>query len=373
MPDILNVAAAVSPTTPVAAAGNAHRGPESQSGRDFASVLEAAPGNPEGTGEAVGPPADSGNAALPVTVPVADPGNALPPWLPILPPGLAVASQAEGSSVTADLPQAAGAAPGEVLAQAASAIAQQIQKKAAPTTAAPTVSVQAEIDAEASAPEPGSALRLLLPRAAEPAEAAGGDPFPATEAHRTMNLASIAETRADAANSAPVRADAASAVNPGAAPRAESTGSAPAPAAVTVNLPVNHPKWSDAVASRVLWQVSEGVQHAHMHLNPPELGPVEVRVTVSDNQVNTQFLTHHGAARQALEDAMPRLRDMLAQSGLNLMDANVFQHAPGGDQNPEAAAFYDPASGRFGTEDVDLPVHDLLPRRLHTGLIDAYA
>jgi len=153
--------------------------------------------------------------------------------------------------------------------------------------------------------------------------------------------------------------------------RVDAAAPAPAPG-ISIHLPVQHPNWSDAMAARVAWQVNEGIQQAHVRLNPPELGPVEVRVTVTDNQVNTQFVTHHGAVRQAVEDAMPRLREMLAQSGLNLADSSVFQHAAGREQHQSPVATN--ASSRddlYGGED-DLHQEVVVRRSLHTGLIDAY-
>ncbi len=108
---------------------------------------------------------------------------------------------------------------------------------------------------------------------------------------------------------------------------------APATAAATTSipLPLNHPHWQEAFAARVVWQVRDGLQQVNVAINPPELGPIEVRMSLQDDKVSAQFLTAHHAVRQVIEDAMPRLREMLSQSGLSLADANVFQQAPGRD------------------------------------------
>lgn len=94
-------------------------------------------------------------------------------------------------------------------------------------------------------------------------------------------------------------------------------------------------------------------------------------MSLQDDKVSAQFVTAHHAVRQVIEDAMPRLREMLSQSGLNLADANVFQHAPGRDGQAQqfaggaAAGNQEPAGGE---EEVTSPAI----RTLRVGLVDAY-
>ncbi|MCG3200596.1 MAG: hypothetical protein NFCOHLIN_00452 [Gammaproteobacteria bacterium] len=150
-------------------------------------------------------------------------------------------------------------------------------------------------------------------------------------------------------------------------------GQAPttAAASTSIPLPINHPHWQEAFASRVAWQVRDGLQQVSVAINPPELGPIEVRMSLQDDKVSAQFVTAHHAVRQVIEDAMPRLREMLSQSGLNLADANVFQHAPGRDGQAQqfaggaAAGNQEPAGGE---EEVTSPAI----RTLRVGLVDAY-
>ncbi|MDP3689211.1 MAG: flagellar hook-length control protein FliK, partial [Sulfurimicrobium sp.] len=53
------------------------------------------------------------------------------------------------------------------------------------------------------------------------------------------------------------------------------------------------------------------------------LGPMEVRLSVNNDQITAIFVSHHPAVRDAIEDALPRLREMLADSGLSLGSATV--------------------------------------------------
>lgn len=151
------------------------------------------------------------------------------------------------------------------------------------------------------------------------------------------------------------------------------SASIPYPVAqAAIPLPLNHPQWQNAFAARVIWQVREGLQQASLAINPPDLGPVDVHMSISDGEVSAQFVTPHQAVRQVIEEAMPRLRDMLSQSGLNLANANVFQQAP--DRDGQAQTFGN-GTGPAAPADVEL-VDDGdamgTERIVHRGLIDAY-
>lgn len=110
----------------------------------------------------------------------------------------------------------------------------------------------------------------------------------------------------------------------------QSTQAAVASAAVPT--PVQQPQWGEDVSNRVVWMVKQDIQAADMRLNPPHLGPLEVRISMTQDQVNISFSTHHGAVREALDNAMPRLREMLADNGLQLANANVSHRSPSDQQ-----------------------------------------
>ena len=82
--------------------------------------------------------------------------------------------------------------------------------------------------------------------------------------------------------------------------------------------------WSQGVAERVAWMVQGNFQSAELKLNPAHLGPLEIKLSVQDdNKATVHFVTHHATVREALDSAMPRLRDMLESQGLDLADVNV--------------------------------------------------
>lgn len=94
-------------------------------------------------------------------------------------------------------------------------------------------------------------------------------------------------------------------------------------AALAVPQPVGHADWDDAFGKQVVWMVNQHQQVAEMKLNPPHLGPMEVRLTVQNDQVTALFTSHHASVREAIEAAMPRLREMFAESGMMLGNASV--------------------------------------------------
>ena len=74
----------------------------------------------------------------------------------------------------------------------------------------------------------------------------------------------------------------------------------------------------------------EGLGEARLRLNPAHLGPVEVRLSIQHDQASIQFAAHHGQVREAIETALPRLREMLAQEGIQLQNASVSDQQPRG-------------------------------------------
>lgn len=90
-----------------------------------------------------------------------------------------------------------------------------------------------------------------------------------------------------------------------------------------INLPVQHPQWAQQVGDRVQWQIGQNLQQAEIRLNPPELGALEVRIQLHGDQASVSFSSPHAVVRDALDAAMPRLREMLHENGLTLGDVNV--------------------------------------------------
>jgi len=124
---------------------------------------------------------------------------------------------------------------------------------------------------------------------------------------------------------------------------------------VSVQTPVGQqPQWGSAVAEKVLWMAAQNLKSAEIHLDPPELGPLMVKVTVSQDQASITFASQQVAVREALDQTAFRLREQFDEQGLNLVNVDVsdqgFGQEASGDQE-EGGQNGSQASGAEGSED----------------------
>jgi flagellar hook-length control protein FliK len=173
---------------------------------------------------------------------------------------------------------------------------------------------------EAPAPLPGDPKSSGLPLSADaPANAtntkADGDAAARALAMQAglTNMARVQEEPA-----APARAlDFLSPANRTAAP-----GNAPhAPIATHVR----DPRWAEDFSARIATLVNQRESVAAISLTPMDLGPVDVSVTVRDSQATIHFGAAQAETRALIEASLPKLRELLAAQGFQLMDASVSQ------------------------------------------------
>lgn len=81
--------------------------------------------------------------------------------------------------------------------------------------------------------------------------------------------------------------------------------------------------WDRAIGQKVVWMVGSAMQSAELSLNPPELGPLQVVLSISNDQANASFTAAQPEVREALESAMPRLKQMLSDAGVQLSGFSV--------------------------------------------------
>jgi flagellar hook-length control protein FliK len=108
-----------------------------------------------------------------------------------------------------------------------------------------------------------------------------------------------------------------------AAPVTGSTAPASALPTVSIQAQVGQASRDQAVGERIQWMVGQKIQGAQVKLSPANLGPMEIRVQVQNDQASIQFAAPHAMVREALEAALPRLRDMFEASGVELVDVDV--------------------------------------------------
>jgi flagellar hook-length control protein FliK len=143
--------------------------------------------------------------------------------------------------------------------------------------------------------------------------------------------------------------------------------------ALPVQVPVGQPGWDNAVGERIQWMVSRNLQHAEIKLTPPDLGPMEIKISLHNDQTSVNFIASHAATRDALEAAIPRLREMFGGINLNLANVDVGQHqsgSPGGGGRSAAGAEPYYGEGSAGPSAVSTASAIRLQSR---GVLDTYA
>lgn len=101
----------------------------------------------------------------------------------------------------------------------------------------------------------------------------------------------------------------------------------------TIVTPVGSPGFANELADQVQVMVSKAaldaaagsVHEARLNLNPAEMGPIAVRISLDGNQAHVDFAAASDATRQALEGSMPALASALHGAGLTLSGGGVSQ------------------------------------------------
>ncbi|KAG8150994.1 flagellar hook-length control protein FliK [Burkholderia catarinensis] len=116
--------------------------------------------------------------------------------------------------------------------------------------------------------------------------------------------------------------------------------------------------WTDALSQKVVFLSNAHQQSAELTLNPPDLGPLQVVLRVADNHAHALFVSQHAQVRDAVEAALPKLREAMEAGGLGLGSATV---SDGGfasqQQNPQQTNAHGRPSrrGNGGPSAVDAP------------------
>jgi|GEM_PF-857170 len=138
-----------------------------------------------------------------------------------------------------------------------------------------------------------------------------------------------------------------------------------------VQTALGQPQWSRAIGERVLWLAAQNVNAAEIQLDPPELGPLQVRVSVNQDQASVTFTSQHPAVREALDQSAMRLREMFDSQGLNLVDVDVSDQSLAQQSQAEAEEALIGGSGEAadGEDEGEPEVRSVST----VGLVDQYA
>lgn len=116
-----------------------------------------------------------------------------------------------------------------------------------------------------------------------------------------------------------------------------------------VNTLVGQPNWGQAVGQRVMWLTQQNITEAQLRLDPPDLGPIKVKISVQNDQAQVVFTSHSASVREALDQSLQRLRELFAEQGLDLVNVDVSDHQQQ-QENEEQASSSGTSQGQGGGE-----------------------
>lgn len=131
------------------------------------------------------------------------------------------------------------------------------------------------------------------------------------------------------------------------------------------------PNAATQLKDRVMFQINQKIQSAEIKLAPEELGSMQIKVQLQQEQLSVQFVVQQSTAKEALEQQMPRLREMLEEQGIELTQGQVSQQGEGSDAKREARE-RNQALGK-GADLSDEPLQQQAIVRVSDRMVDYYA
>jgi flagellar hook-length control protein FliK len=144
-----------------------------------------------------------------------------------------------------------------------------------------------------------------------------------------------------------------------------------------ISTPLHAETWPQQFSEKIVWLAKNDQQSAQINISPPQLGPVQITLNLNGDQATAVFSSPHADVRQAIENSMPQLREMLASAGINLGDANVGANLAQQNQNNP---FMMANKNQSKHENAILPANDNAPSasigqalQKGRGLVDLFA
>jgi len=133
--------------------------------------------------------------------------------------------------------------------------------------------------------------------------------------------------------------------------------------------------WDQALGQKVVWMVAGGQQNASLTLNPPDLGPMQVVLNVTNSHATVTFSSTQPEVRQALESAIPKLREMLGDAGIQLGQASINSGSPQQQQTASQQNIRNSNSLNNAHDAIDTNIPASRAISVHTGqgLVDTFA
>jgi flagellar hook-length control protein FliK len=139
-----------------------------------------------------------------------------------------------------------------------------------------------------------------------------------------------------------------------------------------VGASVETPEFGQGLADRVSFMVDNNLNGAKLQVNPPQLGPIEVRIAVQGDHAQVWLTSHSAVTRDALQASSPKLREMLGSQGFGQVSVDISQRSF--QERSSQAQPYDwkPAVNR-GAASASPSAAAVSLSRVSSGAVDAYA
>lgn len=147
--------------------------------------------------------------------------------------------------------------------------------------------------------------------------------------------------------------------------------SAPSTPTFRIAANVDSSDFSQGIADRVSWMVSNDLNGAKLQVNPAQLGPIELRISVTGDHAQVWMSTHSAVTRDALEASSPKLREMLGAQGFGQVSVDISQRSFQ-DRSAYAQPYQAPVSKSVASTSVASISASATPRT-SSGVLDAYA
>ncbi|WP_440875598.1 flagellar hook-length control protein FliK [Thalassotalea sp. PLHSN55] len=128
--------------------------------------------------------------------------------------------------------------------------------------------------------------------------------------------------------------------------------------AMQETIAIHHKDFSHAVKEKVMLMVNQKLQQVDIRLDPPELGSMQIRVNLQNEQAAVSFTVQNQQAKEALEQNLTKLREMLAESGVDVGDANI-NHQQQSDQQEDEFAQHNGQAQSHQAEQEDVQIATL--------------
>ena len=129
------------------------------------------------------------------------------------------------------------------------------------------------------------------------------------------------------------------------------------------------PEGHQQLAEKVRWMVNTKNLMAEIRLDPAELGSVHVKVAISGESATVNFLVQSPQARDAVDNATPRLREMLAEKGIELGQSSVRQESDGQQGQGDGELAKQGCSSNGEAEDIEVPEQVLAQQKIVNGAL----